>query len=381
MLKILKSWNLDWPLVISFVPLLGAGLVVMRPLVVSSTQIVPGGAYFFNRQIIWVAVGLVVFFLFSRIDWRFLKASGLLLILFGISILVLAFLLSHGGITRGSSSWIDLVFFSVEPADPTKLLLILILAKYFSRRHIEIANFKHIIISGFYAAIPALLIFLQPDFGSAMVFVFVWLGMIMVSGINKKHLLVVFLLMALIFTTSWFFILKPYQKDRISSFLDPLQDPQGSGYNALQSIIATGSGQIWGKGLGYGTQSRLEFLPEYRTDFIFAAFAEEWGFVGVLIVFFFFGFLIWRILKNAYYGQSNFEKFFGIGLSIFLVTHFVLHVGMNVGVLPITGLPMPFLSYGGTHMVTIFAGLGILMGFRRHSKFAQKDPAVEFLTA
>ena len=105
------------------------------------------------------------------------------------------------------------------------------------------------------------------------------------------------------------------------------------------------------------------------------------GFVGVLIVFFFFGFLIWRILKNAYYGQSNFEKFFGIGLSIFLVTHFVLHVGMNVGVLPITGLPMPFLSYGGTHMVTIFAGLGILMGFRRHSKFAQKDPAVEFLTA
>ena len=282
MLKILKSWNLDWPLVISFVPLLGAGLVVMRPLVVSSTQIVPGGAYFFNRQIIWVAVGLVVFFLFSRIDWRFLKASGLLLILFGISILVLAFLLSHGGITRGSSSWIDLVFFSVEPADPTKLLLILILAKYFSRRHIEIANFKHIIISGFYAAIPALLIFLQPDFGSAMVFVFVWLGMIMVSGINKKHLLVVFLLMALIFTTSWFFILKPYQKDRISSFLDPLQDPQGSGYNALQSIIATGSGQIWGKGLGYGTQSRLEFLPEYRTDFIFAAFAEEWGFVGVI---------------------------------------------------------------------------------------------------
>jgi rod shape determining protein RodA len=161
--------------------------------------------------------------------------------------------------------------------------------------------------------------------------------------------------------------LKPYQKDRILSFLNPLKDPQGAGYNALQSMIAIGSGQTWGKGLGLGTQSRLKFLPEYRTDFVFAAFAEEWGFVGVLIVFFSFGILIWRILKNAYLGQANFERFFGMGVSIFLMSHFVLHVGMNIGILPITGLSMPFLSYGGSHLVTIFSGLGILMGMRRHS--------------
>jgi len=145
-------------------------------------------------------------------------------------------------------------------------------------------------------------------------------------------------------------------------------------------MIAFGSGQFWGKGIGFGTQSRLNFLPEYRTDFIFSAFAEEWGFVGVLIIFACFGILFWRILKNAYFGQSNFEHFFGIGLAIFLMTHFVLHVGMNIGVLPITGLTMPFLSYGGSHMVTVFAGLGILMGFRNHSqKFSQNDPVVEYL--
>jgi len=193
-------------------------------------------------------------------------------------------------------------------------------------------------------------------------------------------LFLVLLAMLLIFTVSWIFLLKPYQKQRISSFLNPLQDPQGAGYNALQSITAIGSGQIWGKGLGYGTQSRLQFLPEYETDFVFAAFAEEWGFIGVSIVFLCFAVLLWRILRNAYFGQTNFERLFGIGLAIFLMTHFVLHVGMNVGVLPITGLNMPFMSYGGSHMITVFAGLGILMGMRYHSrKISQKDPVVEFI--
>jgi len=358
----LSFLNIDWLLTSSFVPLLGAGLVTMRPLVEGE------GAYFFNRQVVWMLVGLFVFFSFSQIDWRFLKNSGFLLLLFGVAICVLIVLFLIGKTIRGASSWFDLVFFSVEPADPIKLLIVLVLAKYFTRRHIEIARFRHILISGFYIVLPSLLVFLQPDFGSAIVFVLIWFGMILVSGISKKHLLLVVLMAMIIFAASWMFVLKPYQKARIVTFINPLQDPQGAGYNALQSVIATGSGQAWGKGLGYGTQSRLEFLPEYRTDFIFAAFAEEWGLVGVSIIFFFFGLLIWRILKNAQNGQTNFERLFGIGLAIFLMTHFVLHTGMNIGVLPITGLNMPFLSYGGSHMVTVFAGLGILMGMRRYSQ-------------
>ncbi len=353
--------KIDWILVASFVPLLGAGLVTMRPLVSEES------AYFFDRQVIWIVVGVAVFFVFSAIDWRFLKNSGLLLALFVASMFVLALLLFWGREVRGSASWINLFLFSIEPADPIKLLIILIIAKYFTRRHVEIVRFRHVFISSVYVILPSILIFLQPDFGSVAVFLAIWLGMVVASGINKKHLFGVILIICLLFLISWLFIFKPYQKERILTFLDPLKDPQGAGYNALQSIIAVGSGQMWGKGIGYGTQSRLEFLPEYRTDFIFAAFAEEWGFVGVLIIFACFGVLVWRILRAAYMGKSNFERFFGIGLAIFLMTHFILHVGMNLGLLPITGLPMPFMSYGGTHMITVFAGLGILMGMGAYS--------------
>lgn len=358
----LSFLNIDWILTASFVPLLGAGLITMRPLVDGE------GAYFFNRQVIWILVSLFIFFTFSQIDWRFLKNSGLLLLLFGVAIFVLLILFLTGVVVRGASSWFDLVFFSAQPADPIKLLIILLLAKYFTRRHIEIGRFRHILISGFYTALPALLVLLQPDFGSAVVFVIIWFGMILFSGISKKHLIIVILIALIIFSVSWMFVLKPYQKARVMTFIDPLQDPQGTGYNALQSMIATGSGGVWGKGLGYGTQSRLEFLPEYRTDFIFAAFAEEWGLIGVFIIFLCFGLLIWRILHNAQMGQTNFERLFGVGIAIFLATHFVLHAGMNIGVLPVTGLNMPFLSYGGSHMVTVFSGLGVLMGMRRYSQ-------------
>ena len=159
------------------------------------------------------------------------------------------------------------------------------MAKYFSRRHIEIANLRHILISGFYAFVLFLLVFLQPDFGSAIIIFIIWLSMVLFSGISKKHLLAVFLIGILAFGSLWFFVFKDYQKTRIISFLNPLTDISGAGYNAYQSMIAVGSGQILGKGVGLGSQSKLQFLPEYETDFIFAAFSEEWGFVGVLIIF------------------------------------------------------------------------------------------------
>jgi len=204
--------------------------------------------------------------------------------------------------------------------------------------------------------------------------------MVFVSGISKKHLLIVFFAGLLIFAVLWGFVFAPYQKDRIITFLNPLTDATGAGYNALQSTIAVGSGQFWGKGLGYGTQSRLEFLPEYETDFIFAAFSEEWGFIGVLILFALFGVVIWRIILNALHGATNFEILFGLGLAIMFMSHFVVHVGMNIGLLPITGTTIPFLSYGGSHLLTEFIGLGILMGMRRYQRPIHKDDAKnEFL--
>jgi rod shape determining protein RodA len=300
--------------------------------------------------------------------------------LLGIAVIALITVFFLGKTVKGASSWFKTSFFAIQPSDPLKLIIIFILAKYFSRRHIEIAHIRHIIMSGIYVLIPALLVLFQPDFGSALVLFLLWLGMIIVSGINKKQLIAVFLVGAIIFSASWFLIFKPYQKQRIQTFLHPLTDIKGAGYNAFQSMIAVGSGKTLGKGIGFGTQSRLEFLPEHQTDFIFAAFSEEWGFGGVLFIFLFLGIVIWRILKISFLGQSNFESLFGIGMAIFLMAHFTIHVGMNIGLLPVTGLGLPFMSYGGSNLVTIFAGLGILMGMRRYSRGAHReDVAAEFL--
>ena len=155
--------------------------------------------------------------------------------------------------------------------------------------------------------------------------------------------------------------------------MHPFTDIRGAGYNAYQSTIAVGSGGLLGKGVGYGTQSRLKFLPEYQTDFIFAAFVEEWGFVGALVFFFLFGVVIWRILANALIGATNFEMLYGMGLAIFFMSHFIIHVGINIGLLPVTGTTIPFLSYGGSHLLTEFTGLGILMGMRRYARPAHRD--------
>ncbi len=360
-----KKLNIDWLLFLAVLPIIGAGLLTMNAF--------SGENYFFEKQLVWAAVSIAAFFLLSFLDFRFLRKTGVLVSLFvaGMALLALLFLL--GSVAGGAQSWFKLGGFSFQPSDPIKLLVILVLAKYFSKRHIEIRNIRHIIVSGVYAAIPAVLVFFQPDFGSAVIIFFLWFGMILVSGVSKKHLFLVLLSGLLAVSLLWSFGFTERQKQRVVTFLNPLTDIKGAGYNAFQSTVAVGSGEVFGKGVGYGTQSRLQFLPEYETDFIFAAFAEEWGFFGVILIFALFGIVIWRILKNATFGETNFETLFGIGLAVLFMSHFIIHVGMNMGLLPVTGLPMPFLSYGGSHLLTEFAGLGILMGMRRYNRAAHRD--------
>lgn len=357
--------NIDWILFLALLPLLGAGLLAMSSFV--------GDDYFFTRQLFWITTALIIFFVFSAIDWRFLRRSDVLMALFGAGIFLLVLLFVFGHIAGGAQSWFRIGPLSFQPSDPMKIILILVLAKYFSRRHIEIAHMRHIIVSGLYAFVPTLLVLLQPDFGSAIIIFAIWLGMIIVSGVSKKHLALVFIIGALMSLFLWGFVFEEYQKQRILTFVHPLTDIQGVGYNAHQSTIAVGSGEIFGKGVGYGTQSRLQFLPEHETDFIFAAFVEEWGFIGAMIMFALFGIVLWRILRNALLGASNFEILFGVGVAIFIMTHFTIHVGMNIGLLPVTGTTMPFLSYGGSHLVTEFAALGILMGMRKYQRTAHKE--------
>ncbi|KKT29353.1 rod shape-determining protein RodA [Candidatus Giovannonibacteria bacterium RIFCSPLOWO2_12_FULL_44_25] len=361
--------RLDWVLILSVLTLVFLGLTTMKSFSppIGGEQ---GGDYFFNRQIVWIFVGLAVFFVSAIfIDWSFLKTNSIfLMILYLILILTLVFLILAGRAIKGAASWLKVGGTSVEPVELIKLIIVLILAKYFSKRHIEIARILHLAISFLYAALPMVLVALQPDLGSALVLGAIWLGMALVGGIKLKHLLALFVLGAVAALIFWSYFLLPYQKARVISFLNPQSDVSGRGYHAIQSVIAIGSGQIFGKGIGFGTQSRLEFLPEHETDFIFAAFAEEWGFLGILILLLFFSLVVWRILRAGIYGESNFEKLYATGLAIFLSFQAGIHIGMNSGVLPITGLGMPFLSYGGSSLITLFLALGILESFSLHKK-------------
>ena len=362
--KLQSRLNIDWILFFSVIPLVSAGLITMNSFVSQN--------YFFEKQLIWLSISIMVFFALSFFDFRFFKKTGVLLFFFAISVILLAFLFVTSSV-KGAQSWFDFGILSFQPADLVKLVLILLLAKYFSKRHIEIANIRHILVSGFYALVFFVLVLLQPDFGSAIIIFLIWLGMVLVSGISKKHLLAVFLIGLISFAGLWSYVFQPHQQDRILTFIHPMADIQGAGYNAYQSTIAVGSGQLLGKGVGFGTQSRLQFLPEYETDFIFAAFAEEWGFIGVVLLFLFFGIVIWRILANTAKGASNFEVLFGLGLAIMLISHFTIHVGMNIGLLPVTGITIPFMSYGGSHLLVEFIGLGILMGMRKYSRVVHRD--------
>lgn len=348
--------RIDWVLFVAVLLLIGAGLVTMDSFSTDN--------YFFTHQLIWVGISILLFFLLSFIDFRFLKRTSVIISLFALSVVTLLFILFFGDIFLGAQSWFNIGAFTIQPSDPIKIVVLLLLAKYFSRRHVEIAHYRHILISGFYTFIIFVLVFLQPDFGSAIIIASLWLGVILVAGISRKHLLIIIGIAALSGLLLWSFVFQDYQKQRILTFINPLTDLQGAGYNAYQSTVAVGSGQLLGKGIGFGTQSRLQFLPEYQTDFIFAAFAEEWGFFGVLLMFILYGIILWRLLQSSVYGASNFETLFGVGIAILFMSHITIHVGMNVGLLPVTGTTLPFMSYGGSHLVTEFVALGMLMGMR-----------------
>lgn len=365
--------GIDYVLIVAILPLLAAGLITMNSFGVEKNS-------FFDKQLIWIGISLALFFILSFIDFRFLRRTGVIVSLYTFIVILLGLLFAAGSIFKGAQSWFNVGFFAIQPSDPAKLVLILMLAKYFSRRHVEIANIRHIVVSGLYTLVLFGLILVEPDFGSAVIIALIWFGMVLVSGISKKHLALVLIAALAGGLFAWFFVFHDYQKTRILTFLHPLADVRGAGYNAYQSTIAVGSGQLLGKGIGYGTQSRLQFLPEYQTDFVFAAFAEEWGYIGVLILFILFGIVIWRILLMALHGATNFEMLFGMGVAILFMSHFILHVGINLGILPVTGTTIPFLSYGGSHLITEFTALGILMGMRRYSRGVHReDTKNEFL--
>lgn len=363
--KIKSFFQADWLLLLSVIPLISVGLFTMHSFTEKNDLLL--------KQLIWLVFSIVIFFILSNINFRFLRKTRTVVTIFSITVFVLILLLFVGKTIKGSTSWFSFGSFSFQPSDFAKLTLIILLSKYFSKRHIEIKNIRHIIVSGMYSLVLFFLVMLQPDLGSGIIIFSIWFGMVLVSGISKKHLAVVISIGLICFISLWVFVFKDYQKQRIMTFIDPMSDVRGAGYNAHQSVVAVGSGGILGKGIGFGTQSRLNYLPEYETDFIFAAFAEEWGLVGVLFLFIAFSILVIRILYCSIRGETNFETLFAVGVVTMFISHFIINVGMNMGLMPVTGIPLPFVSYGGSHLLSSFVGLGIISGMNKYSRVAHRD--------
>ncbi len=331
------------------------------------------GASFAPRQMLWLAISLCVYLGMSKLDMSFIRRTPVVMAMYALALALLASLLLFADPVQGARAWFSFGPISFQPADFAKLTLIALLAKYLSRRHVEIGDFRHIIVSGIYSLALILLILVEPDMGNAIILGTIWLGMMLVSGISKKHLIILGLIGLVVASLLWFEGLKPYQRTRIISFVNPAADIQGSGYNAYQAKIAVGSGELFGKGIGYGTQSKLRFLPEYQTDFIFAAFAEEWGFIGVALLLSMYALLFARLAQIARESATNFDAFFTLGVLILFASHVAIHAGINIGLLPVTGTTIPFMSSGGSHLVLEFAALGIVTSLARHGRATVRD--------
>jgi len=354
--------KLDWILIVCVFLLAGFGL-----LSIYSFSLGRGDFLIFEKQIIFFTVGICLMMIISFFDWRGIcENSYFILALYSLCILFLIGLFFFAPEIRGIKGWYKIGSISFNPIEFTKIVLIILLAKYFSMRHVEMYKLKHIFLSGFYILLPAGLIFLQPDMGSVIIISILWIGILLVSGIKLRHFLILVLAGLLISVLGWSFLLKEYQKERVISFLAPQIEPLGISWSQTQSKIAIGSGGIFGQGIGKGSQAQYGFLPEPHTDFIFAAVAEELGLAGVSVLLSLILIMIWRIMKIAYISGTNFPRLFASGLAIVLFSQVFVHIGMNLGILPVIGISLPLVSYGGSSLIATCVGLGILQSIKSH---------------
>lgn len=354
--------KLDWILIISLILLTTIGL-----LSIYSSSLGRGDFLNFKKQIIFLVIGFFLMIFLSFFDWRILKNDPylIILILYFLCLLALAGLFFWAPEIRGVRSWYQFGPISVDPIEFTKIVLIILLAKYFSVRHIEMYRVWHIFLSGMYVLIPAVLIALQPNLGLVLILIILWMGILLISGIKIRHFLLLCFIFLLILVLGWSTLLREYQKERIISFLNPQIEPLGVSWSQIQAKIAIGSGGLFGQGLFKGSQTQYGFLSEPQTDFIFSAIAEETGLFGVIILFILYSFLIWRIIKIAILSPSNFPRLFASGFAILLISQVFVHVGVNLGILPVIGLSLPFVSYGGSNLIASFLALGILQSIKK----------------
>jgi rod shape determining protein RodA len=351
--KILK---LDWILIGATLLLLGVGLLALYSISVSQEN-AHAEASFFTKQLVAFSIGIVIMLALSLVDYHYFRAHSK--VVYFLMLIMLLIVLVKGSLVRGTTGWISVGFFNFQPVEIAKILLIISLASFITKSKAMLSEFSRLVSSFVLAGAVIALVLMQPDFGSALVLVAILITMIFLSGIEWKYLLTMFFLGILSIVMIWF-LLADYQKNRIINFVNPENDPRGSGYNVIQSMVAVGSGGMKGKGLGHGSQSQLNFLPENHTDFIFAVIVEEFGVLGAGVILVLFFVIFYRLKKIAELAMDNFGYLIVTGCMAMFFTQVVVNIGMNIGVMPVTGIPLIFLSYGGSSLISSFMAIGII---------------------
>lgn len=346
--------NFDWVLFASVLLLILFSLVEIYSIALSQED---QNFLNFNKQLIFILAGLLILFIFSFFDYFNWRSFSRYIYIFGL--LALIGVLIFGKTIRGTQGWFYLGPLSIQPVEFIKFILIIFLARYFSDVSIKLNPAKHLLISGAGVLVFIILVLMQPDFGSAVILFLLWVAMLAVAGFKFKYLAVIGLIIILVIGSGWAFFFADYQKERIVTFLDPSFNPFDQGYNITQAIIAIGSGGLAGRGVGFGSQSQLKFLPEAQNDFIFAVIAEELGFLGAGLILFFFAVLFFRLLKSLKAINNDFGIFFIIGALALIFIEMFINIGMNIGLLPVIGISLPFVSYGGSAIISSLMLIGV----------------------
>jgi len=360
-LKNLRSF--DWLLTAAVLFLIILGLAVIYGISLNDPT---SNFQLFKRQLLFVGVGLVSYFLLGQANYRLWQTLSKLI--YAVFVIILIGVLIFGTTIRGTTGWIQFGGFGFQPVEFAKISVIIFLAHYFTRYGREFFLWRHIIISGMSVMTIVGLVLLQPDLGSSMVIVATWILMLLIGGVKKSHLAILFAIFVLVAVVSWFFVFQDFQKKRILTFVNPQSDRLDAGYNVSQSIIAIGSGQLWGRGFALGSQSQLRFLPEPETDFIFAVIAEEFGLIGVALLLAAYGLILYRLIYLANRTRDNYVAYFCLGLAAMLLVQLFINIGMNMGIAPVTGIPLPFISAGGSSMIALLIAFGMVNNMAVESK-------------
>ncbi|MFH1089456.1 MAG: rod shape-determining protein RodA [Candidatus Uhrbacteria bacterium] len=327
------------------------------------------GFLLIQKQFIALGLGLLLAIFVAWSNYRWTQSYVIpFYILTNLALVAVLFL---GETIRGTTGWFSLFGFHFQPVELAKLCVIVVLARYFSGRGGDI-SWRELAESGAIVGLPVFLTLCQPDLGSALLLVGIWSAFLFFAGLKFKHILLLVLVGVVSLAFSWQFLFADYQKARLVSFIDPTNDPMGQGYNVQQAIIAVGSGGLFGRGLGFGSQSQLKFIPESQTDFIFAVIAEEFGLVGVLLLFGAFFLLLHRLLKRARLTRDDFTSFLLLGIAALFLISFLVNVGMNLGLLPVTGIALPFVSYGGSALMMSLIMVGLAQSVVIHDVTAKQ---------